>query len=99
MAANTPETIFAPGSNPNGAILAHASFFASFVSDSIAALQIGTSAPATWAAGFSIMEIACLPTGSGNLNESLFIPAGFGLYYIAAQNELSSKRSVGYTLL
>lgn len=107
-AALTPDTVFAPGANVNGAIVTTANFlshnnggptFASFVAKS--------SAPATSIDGDVILSsdtftlLAGNYISSGSLKTPIFIPAGKGLYYITAVAETVSysMRSVLYTLL
>lgn len=107
-AALTPDTVFAPGANVNGAIVTTANFlshnsggatFASFVAKS--------SAPATSIDGDVILSsdnftlLAGNYISSGSLKTPIFIPAGKGLYYITAVAESAgyAMRSVLYTLL
>lgn len=107
-AALTPDTVFAPGANVNGAIVTTANFlshngggptFPSFVAKS--------SAPATSIDGDVILSpdnftlLAGNYISCGSLKTPIFIPAGKGLYYITGVAETAnySMRSVLYTLL
>ncbi len=106
MAANTPDAVFAPGSNVNGAIVWIAEFF--------------THSSANWSTGAGFVAKASAPTSiidgdvicainkpasatntpsSGWLKGPVFIPAGKGLYYINQIADTNCHRAVLYTLL
>lgn len=106
QAAATPDTVFAPGANPNGAIV-WAAGFASNNTGAASAFGIGfvakTSAPATVIDGDTILLPTATPTGAnfiGELNNPVFIAAGKGLYFISALAETAgfASRRVLYTL-
>lgn len=106
MAANTPDTVFTPAANANGAIIHRINGF------SATGAAVWTqptfiakaSAPATVIDGDIIaMMDSGVWTGAGasnlKLEKPIFIPAGKGLYYIANAAETLGQRSVLYTLL
>lgn len=106
LVANTPETVFTPAANTNGAIVWSAAgnnYLAGAMS--LLSLVANASAPANVIDG----DVICSPTaafgpaGTGayfNLIRPVKIPAGKGLYFIAAQTETSqSFRHCLYTLL
>lgn len=106
MGANTPDTVFAPGVNVNGAII----WRAQFISATGAGNAIATGYVANGAPPASIIDgdVILLPSGtpngavtSGLLEVPVMIPAGKGLYFISTVGESanSAARSVLYTLL
>lgn len=103
MAANTPDTVFAPGANVNGAIVWAGSSIMGMASASPASFVAKNSAPASVIDGDVISE----PMLYANVNNfgcriarPVKIPAGKGLYYIPSVAEASPTiRQVLYTLL
>ena len=107
LAVNTPETVFAPGANTNGAII-HAINFTSAVAAGlpVAAFVAKASAPATVIDGdviasLNYLAMGAVNVGGGNLNTPIKIAAGKGLYAISATAESATyvMRNVLYTLL
>lgn len=107
MAANTPDTVFAPGANVNGAIIHRASFAAYNGSQpSLSCYIAKASAPATNLDGDVILStdqvtgIGAATMNQGKLEQPIRIAAGKGLYYISGAGEVNyAHRSVLYTLL
>lgn len=106
-AANTPDEVFSPAANANGAIVWRANFQTQSAANTGAAYVAKASAPATVIDGDVIVGTDALYTGvgaqtgaSGKLERPVFIAAGKGFYYIATTLEsLIGVRSVLYTLL
>lgn len=105
LAAATPQTVFAPAANPNGAILWAAKFCVGFATYSeVAFVAKDGAAPATAVDGDVMCsgDIITLPgpVVAGRLEAPLLIPPGKGLYFIAtlALANLFS-RNCKYTLL
>jgi hypothetical protein len=106
QAANTPDTVFTPGANVNGAIVHRAMFEHGLSAGSHSCAYVAkTSAPATPADGAPILNHT---TGffdgtnyyrGGYSEGGIFIPAGCGLYFICSVAEFAALRSVLYTLL
>jgi hypothetical protein len=109
LAANTPEVIFTPAANANGAIIHSAQFIevinvAPYAANG--AFLAKNAAPVSVTDGDAILSGDNVTTGAswqsvgGSLKKAIKIPAGKGLYYISsqAQNTFAS-RSVLYTLL
>ena len=89
IAANTPDTIFSPGSNVNGAILLSASFgLTNATSFPVGGFITKTSAPTSvvdgtpnFASGSTAL-VASTYTAAAQMPCPQFIPAGQGLYFI-----------------
>lgn len=106
LAANTPETVFLPAANTNGAYLHRASFQSGFsVNYQTAGFIAKTSAPANVNDGDVICGVDVAPAAgsmgaAGKLELPIKIPAGKGLYFIATGAEANAiQRSALYTLL
>jgi hypothetical protein len=107
LAVNTPETVFTPAANVNGAIVWLASFMAYNGSAGMATSMVAkSSAPTSIVDGDVILgsqNIAYVSTGvgsGGSLMRPVFIPAGKGLYFISGgSGESITIKSVLYTLL
>jgi hypothetical protein len=103
-AANTPEAIFLPAANINGAIL-HSAQFDSYngITAQKPALLAKASAPVSVTDGDGILSVDChfSATGliTGSLKNPIKIPAGKGLYYISDVADTFASRSALYTLL
>lgn len=108
LAANTPEVVFPPAANVNGAII-HAAMFAS-AKDSTTWNLFGflakSSAPISVTDGDCILGVDGVNVFTGNnwefgsLKNPLKVPAGKGLYAISGAIETGgSIRNVLYTLL
>lgn len=106
LAANTPETVFTPAANINGAII-HSAQFLHFDAAGVAlpAYLSKASAPASVIDGDAILSTDCYApfTGQnshfGSLKRPLRISAGKGLYFISNILQSAASRSVLYTLL
>lgn len=91
LAANTAETVFTPASNAGGAVLINAGGF-TYVGASISfpSLIAHTSTPSAITDGLLLFSaIDSAGTGyamGGMLDMPLSIPAGYGLYFISADN-------------
>ena len=101
LAANTPETVFAPASNTGGAII-----FSAFYQDtggSISALIAKNAAPASAFDGEVLAMSKFLTTGNYQcieLQYPQYIAAGLGLYFInGAASSAPYGRSCRYKLL
>jgi len=105
LAANTPETVFAPGSNVNGAYVWEAGFVHSNAGGMGAAFLAKTSAPATVLDGDVVCGMSgAAASGASNLNfgqmpQPVFVPAGKGLYFISTNAENNANRHALFTLL
>jgi hypothetical protein len=104
MAANTPDTIFAPGSNTKGAIVWNVYISGNGGGDSVFTVLAKTSAPSTYTDGDVIHVHASYSTSGNEINQPMtrpvFIPAGKGLYVINVNSVATINfRSVLYTLL
>lgn len=107
LAVNTPETIFSPAANVNGAILWAASHISQASGVPYSSFLAKTSAPATSLDGDAVLSpnmlsliVASNTYGSGSkLDRPVFIPAGKGLYFISPVAETGAIRSALYTLL
>lgn len=108
LAANTPETVFAPAANLNGAIIHSAAIKTiSTAGNLMGAFIAKTSAPTTITDGDIILMSEAFITIStnllsyGRLNTPIKIPSGKGLYYIsnAAESATYPLRNCLYTLL
>lgn len=106
-AANTPDTIFTPAANVNGAIVWHCDFATETAAAAFAnsAVLAKNAAPANVTDGVAIVT-GVNPTTrnanygcSGELKNPIKIPAGLGLYFIATNAESNAMRSCTYTLL
>jgi hypothetical protein len=107
LAANTPETVFTPAANVNGAVLWAADFVT--VNAGGAGVAAGfvakTSAPATPIDGDVILGgqtffLGAAPQATtGTLQRPVLIPAGRGLYFISTPAETTAYRGALYTLL
>lgn len=106
LAANTPETVFTPAANVNGATLWRASFVSVNAAFPSAAFLAKNAAPATILDGDVIVAVdgiaatAAVQLAYGKLEAAIHIPAGKGLYYIASTAEVAASvmRSALYTL-
>lgn len=88
LAANTPETIFTPAANVNGAILLTAGAFQYDVSH-VHTFIAKNAAPTTPFDGEILIASGWYFSSGANafmcqLNDEQFIPAGLGLYFIAS---------------
>lgn len=108
MAANTPDTVFAPAANVNGAIIWHAQFLTQNAATIGAGYLAKTAAPANITDGDLILSaehaslIGANQMFGGTLPRPLKIAAGKGLYYLSTTAEVGAGltlRSVLYTLL
>lgn len=104
MAANTPDTIIAPGANVNGAIIWDAGFFDVHSAFGQIAMIAKNAAPTTVIDGDVLLIAENFVAGasnysSGKLEKSVKIPAGKGLYYIQNGTQTGSHRFCNYTLL
>jgi hypothetical protein len=98
--ANTPDTIFAPGSNVNGAIVWDAEYFSQAGGVAFASILAKSSAPASAIDGDVIL---IMPSNTGIQTNrrvrAVRIAAGKGLYRISSANESGAQCAVLYTLL
>ncbi len=111
MAANTPDTVFAPGANTNGAIIWTADLHMSAVNNNTPGVLIAkASAPASIIDGdilvLSKWNVANVFSSSSNyfgfegkLSHPIKVAAGKGVYYICSGAETAAARGVLYTLL
>lgn len=106
--ANTPDTVFAPGANVNGAILLTAQMCGRDAAGFARQVFIAkASAPATVVDGEVMLgSLAVLndtaATTAGQLQTAQFIPAGLGLYFITDLGLLATApnmRAARYRLL
>jgi len=105
MAANTPDTIFTPASNINGAVVHRASLM-SFNGSAQAffSLIAKNTAPVSLIDGDilgstdSYANSGTTNFGSLKIEKPILVPAGKGLYYIPLTTETATIRSVLYTL-
>lgn len=107
LAVNTPETLFTPAANTNGAILLTAGFTSVELINFMAVFIAKNAAPAAVTDGEVIAQ-STTPYSSSNgysnltLPSAQFIPAGKGLYFIANTALTASAndmRSARYRLL
>lgn len=105
-AANTPITIFSPGSNLNGALLLNANLQGTSLSSVYETMLHKASAPTSIADGSIVMVGEFRGTGSGGafftgntLQEVIKIPAGQGLYCICNSPLTTAVRSARFRLL
>jgi hypothetical protein len=107
MGANTPDTVFAAGSNTNGAIIWNASFMSANASGvPTMGFVAKATAPATVVDGDLVLAPCVSPPSASypfgaNLTSPIKIAAGKGLYFISTNAEVSPQciRSVLYSLL
>ena len=103
MAANTPDTVFAPGANANGAIVWTADYVSNQAAAGAACFIAKNAAPATVIDGdvLSMMSGGIGQWIRGNLFVPIKIDAGKGLYYINSGGEAGGgySRSCLFTLL
>lgn len=104
IAANTPDTVFLPATNTNGAIIWDASFMNNSASPGYGSFIAKASAPTSTVDGAVILGADAVAQGAsifmgGSLKLPVKIPAGLGLYYICANAESSAHRHCKYTLL
>lgn len=104
MSANTPDTVFLAGANVNGAIIHDAAFMNNCSSTGYGTFIAKATAPASITDGVVILGPDAVAFGAsvfigGSLKHPVKIPAGLGLFYICASNEVSSHRHCKYTLL
>jgi len=106
LAANTPETIVAAGSNVNGVTIWHASTYSRDVTAQQSGVFIAkATAPATVIDG----DVLCGSTagsegagffcGGGMIDRPLIVPAGKGLFYISTTAMGQCQRMMLYTIL
>lgn len=106
LAANTPDTVFTPAQNVNGATLWRASFVTMSAAFPAASFIAKAAAPASVIDGDVIVSpdsfavTAAVQIASGKLEAAIGIPAGKGLYFITATAEVAAsvQRSALYTL-
>jgi hypothetical protein len=105
VAANTPDTVFSPASNVNGAMLWTASFLIQQSAAMGASYVAKTSAPTSIIDGDVVLQTtgffnAAVNFETANLTNPILIPAGKGLYFISsAATNTQILRSALYTLL
>lgn len=106
LAANSADTVFTAGSNPNGAILWRAEFLQYFASAvGVGAFVAKATAPTTVIDGDVILgpsgggAVSTSPLLFGKLEEAVKIPAGKGLFFISNTLENTAARNALYTLL
>lgn len=105
LVGNTPQTVFTPASNVNGAIIHSAQFYSEHAAGGrLTSLLAKTSAPANVADGDALLTpdygyVASVNGCSASLKNPIKVPAGKGLYFIATTTENTGIRSVLYTLL
>lgn len=104
LAANTPDTVVAPGTNVNGLKVWKARW--ANRSATVAGFLAKASAPATVIDGDVIVgtnmdqySSGGSASSSGWLDTPVIIPAGKGLYFISTTLEAEAYRSVLYTVL
>lgn len=101
MAANTPDTIIAPGANVNGAILVNGCFHM-LGNMGYNALIAKASAPANVLDG-DVIDCSYTPSGavisSFRIQRPIRIAAGLGIYAINSVVETNALRSLIYKLL
>jgi len=105
LAANTPEAVFTPAANVNGAIIYQCEFQSNTSGFTNGGYLAKSSAPVSVIDG----DVICLTTGGHNTagvfanygknNKTIKISAGKGLYFIAGGVEGGAHRSCLYTLL
>lgn len=101
QSANVPDTIWAAGSNVNGAVIWECSFWSTPGANAVAAIIAKTSAPTSVIDGDVVIATTSpvtQPTIGRNL-VPIYIAAGKGLYYISASAETNAMRACLYTLL
>jgi hypothetical protein len=104
LAANTPDTIFLPAANVNGAILWSAASYSRAAVAIQTAFLAKTSAPASVIDGDSLAQMTLGENGTDvwtnlALPNPIVVPAGKGLYFISAAAEAVAHRMALYTLL
>lgn len=108
MAANTPETVFLPAANVNGAIIWTAQFITQNAASYSAGYIAKSSAPSSIIDGDLILSsehaslIGANEAFGASLSRPIKIPAGKGLYYLSTTLEVGAGlalRSSLYTLL
>lgn len=104
LAANTPETLFAPGANVNGAVVLTANFSVFMAAGSGCVFLAKNAAPTSNLDGELILTASSLSTGANNceagaLPQAQFIPAGLGLYFISPVAIASGVRAARWRLL
>lgn len=108
MAANTPDVVFAPGANVNGAIVWSANHYVinNAAAHALPTLLAKNGAPVSVidgdviASAFNSSQPAAGAIGMAySLGRPVFIAAGLGLYAITSAAESLSHRNVLYTLL
>lgn len=106
LLANTPETVFTPAANVNGAII-HSAQFHDHNTTSLQspAFLAKASAPVTVIDGDAILStdgtliFTSASSMSASLKKPIKIPPGKGLYFITNVAQTGANRSVLYTLL
>lgn len=104
LVANTPETMFTPGANVNGAVVLTANFSVFMAAGSGAVFLAKNAAPTTNVDGEIILTASALSTGANNceaaaLPQAVFVPAGLGLYFICGAAIASGVRAARWRLL
>ena len=105
MAANTPDVVFLPAANINGAIIHSADFFTGTAATLGAGYLAKIAAPINILDGDLIVSIDTVTTPAGQnmttgwLKKPIKIAAGKGFYYLSTALEVNGLRSVLYTLL
>ena len=106
IAANTPDVIFTPAANLNGALVLSASFLTNCATGfALSSLIAKSSAPASTVDGEVILCASniCMNGSAfyegGSMPNVVQIPAGVGLYFITALATAAAQRAVRYKLL
>lgn len=103
LAANTAVQVFAPGSNPNGALLLSASMSDQSGTANVIALLSKASAPTSVTDGEVYLHLPVVNASCfSQLNKIEKIPPGHGLYFIAtvaSSTNASVSRNCRYRLL
>jgi len=104
MAINTPDTVFLPAANANGAIVWQAAFANQSAGLNFSSFVAKAAAPASVIDGDIIVQTNNTGTGPaavtcGTLIQPVKIDAGKGLYFISSIAETNALRSALYTLL
>jgi len=103
LTALAPKTIFAPAANTKGIKIVSGSAY-EFISGAIgtAHFVIATSAPAAITDGLTVSTVTISPgstnTGfSHKIPDDLFVPAGYGLYFIGTITTGATSIDVSYS--
>lgn len=101
LAANTPDAIFTPAANVNGAIVWDAKLIASYAAAAVGVILAKAAAPANIGDG-SVLAACYVNTNIVQpvpLGRSVFLAAGLGLYRISNAAETFALAAARYTLL